>query len=280
MVPLLIGGAAAYGLVVGGLYLMQEGLLFARAAARQPNYPLPPHSERIRLYTPDGDRIVGNLVRASRRSRGLVLGFPGNAWNADDCTVWLAQRLPDFDIVVFHYRGYAPSEGEPSEKALFADAELIYDVVVEGIRPERVYAFGASLGSGVASWLARARPLHGLLLVTPFDSVEAIARARYFFAPVKWLLKHPFRSDRHLAGLEVPVAVLMASDDQVVPRERTEALLAVVRRPVLVETIPDTTHGGIYDSPRVDPALRRAMAALEKAHEPLADGDLVTARRA
>ena len=276
MIAYLLGGAAVYGLVVGGLYLAQDGMLFPREAARHPTLPLPEGAERLRLATPEGPAIVGHLLRARRGSRGLMLGFPGNAWNAQDCLAWLAQRLPDFDLVVFHYRGYHPSEGEPSERALFADAELIYDVAIKGLEPERTYAFGASLGSGVASYLARVRPLDGLVLVTPFDSVEAIARSRYFFAPVRLLLRHPFRSDLHLQGRDVPVAVIAAGLDRVVPWERTQALVQKLRRPVLVETIPGVSHGGIYDSPLMDRALRRALAALERAHEPFEGGDVVT----
>lgn len=265
MVPYLIGGVAAWGAVVGGLYLLQEEMIFPRAVARTPLYPLPPRSERIELVNPEGFRLVGNLVRARGPSRGLVLGFPGNAWNADDCTTFLAARLWDFDVAVFHYRGYAPSEGEPSEKALFADAEFLFDTLTFGLAPERTYAFGASLGSGVAAWLASRRPLAGLVLVTPFDSLEAIARARYPFAPVRWLLKHPFRSDRYLADRDIPVAVIAAGEDRVVPRRHTEALLRVLVRPVLVRTIPGASHSGIYDTPEIDELLRHALAALEQA---------------
>ncbi len=275
MVPILLGGAAAYGLAVGALYVFQEQMLFPRNAARTASYRLPAHAEEIVLRTPEDARIFGHLIRALGPGRGLVLGFTGNAWNARDCAVFLAHRLPDFDIAVFHYRGYAPSEGEPSEAALFADAELIHDTLVRGLSPQRVYAAGFSLGTGVAAYLARSRPLHGAVLVTPFDSIEAVARARYPFVPVRRLLKHPFRSDRHLAERDIPVAVLVARDDKVVPRQRSEALVRVLRRPVLYETLPGT-HSGIYDLPEIDRALRRAFAALERAHAPLEAGDLVT----
>jgi len=265
MLPFLLGGAAVYGAFVGGLYVLQDGLIFARSAARVACYPLPPDTERLTLSSEDGDRLVGNLVRARGRTRGLVIGFSGNAWNADDYTTFLARRLEEFDVAVFHYRGYVPSEGEPSEAALFADARLIHDTLVHGLRPRRVYAVGASLGSGVAAHLAAHRRLDGALLITPFDSVFAIARRRYPFVPVRWLLKHPFRSDLHLQGADVPVAILAASDDTVVPRAHTDALHRILRRPVLYEIV-EGTHSGIYDNPAIDEALRRAMDALEGAH--------------
>jgi pimeloyl-ACP methyl ester carboxylesterase len=260
---LILGGAALYGLYVGALYLLQDKLVFRRDMATVPNYPLPEGTERLQLRTADGETIVGNLVRARRRSRGLVIGFSGNAWNGDDCTTFIAHRLTDVDVVVFHYRGYTPSTGTPCEAALFADALLIYDTMVKGMAPERVYAFGFSLGSGIAAYLAANRPVSGQLLVTPFDSIEEIARKRYRGVPVRYLIKNPFRSVEHLNGKPVPTAVILASDDRIVPRERSERLIEALADPVLVETIPDSTHVGIYDMVAIDHLLHRSLDALE-----------------
>lgn len=260
---LILGGAALYGIFVGGLYLLQDHMIFRRDIAAKGSYPLPPGNERLELRASNGDRLVGNLVRATGRSRGLVIGFSGNAWNADDCTTFMAHRVKDVDIAVFHYRGYAPSEGRPSEAALFEDALLIHDTLVQGLAPKRTYAFGFSLGSGVAAYLASQRPLAGQLLVTPFDSIEAVAASRYKVVPVRYLLKHPFRSTAHLDGKPVPTAVILASDDRIVPRERSERLIAALADPVMVETIPESTHGGIYDMEAIDVLLRAALDRLE-----------------
>jgi pimeloyl-ACP methyl ester carboxylesterase len=260
----ILGGALVYGLAVGGLYLAQDGLIFPRSIAQHPTAALPAGTERLELKASGGERLVGSFVPARRQSRGLLLGFPGNAWNADDLAGFLARRLDDLDIVVFHYRGYAPSEGTPSEAALFADALLIHDRLLERLRPERVLATGFSLGTGVAAYLAARRPLHGLVLVTPFDSIEAVAMSRYAWAPVRPLLRHPFRSAEHLRGLDVPAAVIMAEHDEIVPRERSEALVEVLARPILVQVLPGT-HNGIYDGQPIDEALHRAVDAVMRA---------------
>ncbi len=102
--------------------------------------------------------------------------------------------FPDVNVVVFHYRGFGPSTGRPSEAALLADVLAIYDTIVARIRPARVYAIGISLGSAIAAYLSKERPLAGVLLVTPFDSVEAIAKESYFWVPVGLLLRHRFPS--------------------------------------------------------------------------------------
>lgn len=265
MLPFVIGGVAAYGLVVGSLWLLQESLLFPRAAISTPTFELPERAERIELRSADGHRLVGALLPARRPSRGLLLGFGGNAWNADDLLLFLARRVPDHDIVAFHYRGYPPSEGQPSEAALYADALLVHDWAVRRLAPPRVVAFGASLGSAVAAHLAAHRSLDGLVLVTPFDSIEAIAAERYFWAPVRALLRHPFRAADHLRGRDLPVAVILAEDDRIVPRARSEALIEVLARPVLVATVPGAGHNAIYEREEFDRYLLDALRAIGSA---------------
>lgn len=267
MTPWLLGGVAAYAIAVGGLWLAQDGLVFPTAATvRRDDEPPPPGAVARELRTADGEVVQGWLLRR-KRSRGLVLGFQGNAWHGDDFFRFLAHRLPDHDVAVFHYRGYAPSTGRPSEAALVADALLIHDRLRSELRPARVLAAGFSLGSGVAAQLAAQRSIDGALLVTPFDSIEAIARTRYPWVPVRPLLAHPFRSDRALAGREVPVAVIAAGADRVVPPERTRALESALARLVYSRTLPDASHQNLYDRPEFQLALEHAVDSLHRARD-------------
>ena len=135
----------------------------------------------------------------------------------------------------------------PSEPALVADAVLLHDAMVERLHPSRVVAAGFSLGSGVAAQLARQRPLGGVVLVTAFDSIAAVAAARYPFVPISLLIRHPFRSDAALAGLPVPVAVIGAEADRVVPPVHTRRLVDELAQPVLVTWIADADHISLYD---------------------------------
>lgn len=262
MLDLVLVVILAYALLALGLYLAQDRLIFPRHLVRPFREPLPPRTERVTLTAADGVIITGNLVRASRRSQGLLLGFAGNAWNADDFTSFLAKRIDHLDVVAFHYRGYAPSAGRPSEAALNADALAIYDRLTERLRPSRVFVAGFSLGSGVGIALAAERAIAGLVLFTPFDSLAALAKARYGWLPIDWLLRHPFRSDERLRAVDVPAAVVLAADDRITPAGSSAALIARLRRPVGVETVPDSTHVSIYHLPAVDGALRRALVAV------------------
>ena len=90
------------------------------------------------LKTPDGIDLAGIRIPAEQPSRTptLILGFGGNAWNAQDVAEYLHELFPDEEVVSFHYRGYAPSKGSPSAQALISDAPLVYDAAVETVKPK------------------------------------------------------------------------------------------------------------------------------------------------
>ncbi len=250
--------------MVGGLWFAQDRMIFPSHMVSPPDYPLPDDTERLELETDDGAKIVGNLVLARNgESQGLIIGFPGNAWQADDFTVFLSVRILDYDIAVFHYRGYQPSTGRPSQKALFSDALLIHDTLQSKIRPARTVTVGTSIGSGVAAFVAKQRQLDGIVLVTPFDSIAEIAKERFPWAPVRSLIRHPFPSAKYLDGLDIPSAVIIAGEDELVSEERSRALVDKLTNPVFEITVPGQTHAGIYHSEAIDHLLPKAVAALD-----------------
>ena len=107
---------------------------------------------------------------------------------------------------------------------------------------------GFSLGSGVAAQLARRRPLGGVILVTAFDSIAALAAARYPFVPVSLLMRHPFRSDAALAGLRRAGGGDRRRGRTTSSRRRTPAGSSdELAQPVLVAWIADADHVSIYD---------------------------------
>lgn len=255
----------AYGGVVGVLYAAQAWLVFpGRALPSRPiDGPMAP--ERIELEADDGVRLHGQLFRAVRGSGDLLIGFGGNAQDAELLGHDLADDFPDVDVAVFHYRGYGPSKGRPSEQTVLADALLIHDRLKERLRPERTFAIGISLGSGVVTYLSKQRALDGIILITPFDSIEAIARENYFWAPVGLLLRHRFPSIDFMADNPTPVAVIAAEKDSVVKPHRTRALIERIPNLVFHEVVPGADHATISQIPIYEEALAEAYRALAAA---------------
>jgi hypothetical protein len=266
MVEIGIAAAVLYAAAVGALFVMQDAMLFPRDRTAPPADPLPPAAEHWTLTSDDGAILHGVHVPARAGATPVVLGFPGNAWNARDFAVFLHERLPRADVVAFHYRGYAPSEGRPSERALVADALALTDRL-RARWPERpLVVVGASLGAAVAAAVVAEREVTGAVLITPFDSVRALARERYPWVPVGLLLRHPFDSAARLADAAEPVAVISAGRDELVSPARTAALVRRIPRLTDHRVFADDDHQSLYDDPRFGPALRDAVDAVVAAH--------------
>nr|WP_295370919.1 alpha/beta hydrolase [uncultured Sphingosinicella sp.] len=277
---LLILAVLGYIAIAAAMFFAQTSIFFP-ARLVPPAGPLPPGAERIELTAPDGVRLEGVLIPPSRSGgeRTAILGFAGNASNAAGIAEFLASLYPEHPVVAFHYRGYAPSAGAASAEALLDDAPLLYDLTRERLRPERIVAVGISIGSGVAAGLSARRPLDGVVLVTPFDSLEAVARQRFPWLPISLLIRHRLPSDRHLAESKAPVAIVAAERDGVVPPQRTEALRQGLGTIVFDATIPGAQHNDIAYHPQFRPAMREALARLLAKHAPRLCSTLVPRER-
>jgi len=244
-------------------YLSQTRLIFPTWAVPAAG-PVAPGVERLTLDRPGGDRLEG--VYISPRSPGgdgtLLLLFSGNASNAQALAEHFATIFPEHPVAAFHYRGYAPSTGTPGSAALIEDAPAIHDLLVQRYRPSRVVAIGISLGSGVAAQLAARRSLAGLILITPFDSLGAMARESYAWLPISLLFKHEMRSVEALEDVQTPVAIIAAGNDTLIRPARTDALRAAVPNLVYDRTFPQAAHNDILAQSGIEEAMRAALEAL------------------
>ncbi|MEO7276639.1 MAG: alpha/beta fold hydrolase, partial [Sphingomicrobium sp.] len=228
------------------MFGFQSHLIFP-AHAVGPAPPLPAGAERLSFDNAAGLRLAGIHIPGlpATRQRTLILGFGGNAWNAEDAAHYLHQLFPQCDVVAFHYRGYSPSAGSPSAEALIADAPEVFDFAVARVKPKRTIAVGMSIGSGVAAELAARRKLDGLILVTPFDSLRAVAQSMYPWLPIGPIFEHEIDEAAALEKVRTPVAIVAAEHDEIVPTARTDALRPRVRNLVFDRTIARSGHNDI-----------------------------------
>jgi pimeloyl-ACP methyl ester carboxylesterase len=245
------------------MFEFQTSLIFPIHAV-PPAGPLPAGAERLSLKSGDGHALSGIHIPADEapKDRTLLLGFGGNAWNGQDVAVYLHELFPDSDVVTFHFRGYSPSTGSPSAEALIADAPLVYDAAVARVKPRRIIAAGFSIGSGVAALLAAKRRLDGLILVTPFDSLRAVAQSMYPWLPIGPFFEHEFDAAGALEQSKVPVAIIAAERDEIVPAARTEALRQRIPNLIFDRTIGNAGHNDIYARSDFQAAMREALAAI------------------
>ena len=243
----------------------QSRLIFPTHAVPDPG-PLAAGAEKWSVKSEDGATLVGVHMPPDRisGSRTLILGFGGNGWNAQDVAEYLHELYSAEDVVAFHYRGYRPSTGSPSADALIADAPLAYDLAVERLKPQRVVAVGFSIGSGIAAQLASRRKLDGLILVTPFDSLKAVAQSMYPWLPVGAFFEHEIDAVTPLRKSEVPTAIVEAGRDEIVPHARTQALRSQVPKLAYDRVIDRAGHNDIYARSEFQAAMNEALQAVSR----------------
>jgi pimeloyl-ACP methyl ester carboxylesterase len=135
-----------------------------------------------------------------------------------------SEALPGQSLYFVNYRGFGGSTGTPTEAALFADALSVFDQIHRD--HTRIAVIGRSLGSGVAAYVATKRPVSKLVLVTPYDSIERVAQAQYRWFPIFLILKDRFDTLSRVRKIAAPTLILIAENDDVIPRERTDRLVA------------------------------------------------------
>ena len=246
------------------MFQFQSHLIFPTHAVPQAG-AWPAGAERLSLTAADGKELVGIRIPPDTApgDRTLILGFGGNAWNAQDVAQYLHELFPDQEVVAFHYRGYAPSRGSPSAEALMSDAPLVYDLAVQTMRPKRIIAVGFSIGSGIAARLAAERKIDGLILVTPFDSLKAVAQSMYPWLPIGPFFDHEIDAASALRKVDVPVAIIAAQHDEIVPGARTAALKEHVRQLAFDRTVAGAGHNDIYARSDFHDAMHEAIDRLK-----------------
>ncbi|GAM70130.1 bem46 protein [Vibrio sp. JCM 19236] len=70
---------------------------------------------------------------------------------------------------------------------------------------------GRSLGSGIATYVAANEDIDTLILVTPFDSVENVAREIYWMFPVSLLIKDRYASIDRVKDISAQTHVSLPS---------------------------------------------------------------------
>jgi hypothetical protein len=248
------------------IYFFQERLIFFPQPLTQDPQKANPGAaiEEVNLITSDRVRLHGWLVKASptQTPAPLLVYFGGNAEEVS----WLASTAGQYagwSLLMFNYRGYGRSDGKPGEAELFADALQIYDYAVGRAAAGRVAVMGRSLGSGVAVYLAAQRPVAGVILVSPYDSIESVAKRVYPFLPISLMLKHRFDSLSRAPGIKAPLLCLVASDDRVIPRPHSERLYATWGGTKQWREIRPADHDSVAGEPDYWRAIAAFLAGLQ-----------------
>ena len=254
-----LGLCAAAGLVLGLWVFM--GFLWAQIETRFLFFPtreLAVHPgmvglsyEDIYITTDGGRRLHGWFIPGKTPDTAVTwLWFHGNGGNISHRVEEMAMvhhRL-GVNLLIFDYQGYGQSEGTPTEQGTYADAgaALKYLKQRPGIATDRIVYFGRSLGAAVAVNLAAAEPPLGLVLVSPFTSVEDMAKLLYPLLPVGWFTGGKYDSAAAIGQVHRPVLIIHGALDETVPPAQGEKLFRAANEPKQLLMLPAASHNDTF----------------------------------
>jgi pimeloyl-ACP methyl ester carboxylesterase len=250
--------------MLGGLRFFSRKLLYfpapvskARLAQLKTGFD---QVKEISISIGEKKSVHGWLIQKDIKNLPTLFYFGGNAEEVSLNVEDFVQKI-DANVVMINYRGFGQSNGTPDEVSLKSDALAIYDRLSERyhIPPGNAVAWGRSIGSSMACFLALERKLGRLILTCPFDSILSVA-AHYYPA---WLVKMVLR-DRHQTldfsnRITSTTLVLASREDEVIPLKHTLNLYESLTCPRELVYIDGAGHNTISEFDAYYKAVNRFL---------------------
>jgi fermentation-respiration switch protein FrsA (DUF1100 family) len=231
-------------LVVVGVYLIalvlaaffSEQMIFQpRQAGYRDNAGI------LKLTSSDGAKISA-IYLANPDAAYTILFSHGNAEDIGDDRALLERiRAAGFAVLAYDYQGYGTSEGKPSERRAYDDEDAAYGFLVETmhIQPNRIIAFGRSVGSGPAADLASRRPVAGLILESAFTSAFRV------MTRVSILPFDKFDNLRKIKTVHCSVLIIHGTQDSVINASHGRELFAAANEPKQALWVQGANHNDV-----------------------------------
>jgi fermentation-respiration switch protein FrsA (DUF1100 family) len=204
------------------------------------------------------------LPAVSGQALGTVLFAHGNGENISTQiggVYWLPAA--GFNVLIFDYRGYGLSTGEPSPAGVVEDIQAMIAHLQqnEEVRQYGLVVYGHSMGGSAAiSAVASAETksyIRGLVVESAFSGYRKIAKDKlssfWLTRPFGWVTylligndPCPLRDIGRITGL--PVMVIHSRDDEIVPFAHGQALYEAANEPKKFWWLQNKSHNQGWDN--------------------------------
>ncbi|MFO0557101.1 MAG: alpha/beta hydrolase [Polyangiales bacterium] len=248
--------ASMYVLVTFGACAAHRSMLFPA-----PPREVPPRGDGIEwLEGHDGTGPTFALCGfAQEPSAPTIVHFHGNgeqvAWHARFARE--AQQV-GVSYCAVEYPGYGMlSQRSISESAIYTAAEaVIRQLKARGISDERLVISGQSIGTGVATEMARRGHGSRLVLLSPYTSIVDVTQRIAVVLPATLFVRDRFDTRSKAPHVNVPVLIVHGALDTLIPVEMGRGLARVFPRAQYVE-LERRGHNDLFaeQSPQVWPMI-------------------------
>lgn len=190
--------------------------------------------EDVFFKSGDGTKLHGWFFKSkTAKPKGTIIQFHGNAQNISThffSLIWLIEE--GYNFFTFDYRGYAKSEGEPSQAGIYLDALAALDKAYEFHLKHgdgKFVIYGQSTGGAIAlraipDW-NKYRNVSLVVMDSAFASYKDIAfdkfSSKWFLVPFSpltlVLISDKYAADEVFSRITKPTLVIAGKKDEVVP---------------------------------------------------------------
>jgi uncharacterized protein len=226
--------------------------------------------EQVIFQTSDGLALHGWFYPALTNSprRHLALLFcHGNGGNISHrLETYAALLQTGVSVFAFDYRGYGKSQGAPTERGTYEDAQAAYRWLrQQGFAATNIVAFGESLGGAVATELAVREPLGGLVLQSTFTSIPAMGAELFPWLPVRWMSTIRYDTHSKLPRVHLPVLVMHSREDDLVAFHHAQDNYAAANPPKLFCELRGSHNNSLADQSAFIRGLDQFLSLLASA---------------
>jgi pimeloyl-ACP methyl ester carboxylesterase len=158
------------------------------------------------------------------------------------------------NLMLVDYRGYGSSAPiKPNETTVDEDAEASLNYLLHGrtIPVGSVFVLGRSIGSGPATYLAlNNRGLAGLILESPFSSIDDAVRAFWYFRiyPTASMLRTHFDNLAKISSVHVPLLIVSGTADLLTPQWMAGKIFAQAHQPKQLYLVRGAGHNDLLST--------------------------------
>ena len=241
----------------------QESLIFYPEIL-PPDYPYAFSEPFEEVTVPVEAATLNALLFRVHNSKGVVLYLHGNAGSLSSWGAVASDFTSrGYDILIPDYRGFGKSTGNiTNERQLLDDGLAVYRLLTKTWPENRIIVYGRSIGTGVATFIARSGKPKILIMESPFLSLIDLASYHYPFLPrqiFSMFLKYPLRNDRWIGDVACPVYLFHGTKDNIIPFDHSVRLERLIRTPHRLIRIEGGGHNNLSDFGAFDRELDQIL---------------------
>lgn len=201
----------------------------------------------------ESDKYIPCMIHECRKnvhSNKYLIYFHGNAEDIfnSNYTVDLTRSVLPYNTISVEYPGYSVYSDPKSSKAIEQDSLVVYDFLVQsGIDEKDIIICGRSIGSGPSIYLCANRTPGGLILISPFKSIQEVVKS--IIGIFNFLVQDRFNNIDLVEKITCPTLFIHGQKDEIVPFSHSIELSKKCKCPIEIILPEEMDHNeiSIYD---------------------------------